>query len=248
MFGGLIGHRGTVVALSADPRGGVQLRISAPGVAESETAYGSVGHANDVAPKDSVAIDGVCLTVVANDAGTLTFDVVPESLERSTIGTLIIGSRVNVELSLRLGERIGGHLIYGHVDATARILAKVDEGQGHRLRLAMPPQLRRLIVEKGYIAVDGVSLTIAAIGNGDFEIALIPETATRTTLGEKRIGDIVNLEVDPVARYASAAALGYQAEKTTGAASSAATAASGSSTDMVCLFEVESPSGAAESR
>ncbi len=215
MFGGLIGHRGTVVALNADPRGGVQLRIAAPEVA-GETAPGLLASgADEVAPKDSVAIDGVCLTVVANDAGTLTFDVVPETLQRSTIGTLVNGSRVNVELSLRLGERIGGHLVYGHVDATTRIVAKVHEGQGQRLRLAMPPQLRRFIVEKGYVAVDGISLTVAAAGDGDFEIALIPETATRTTLGEKRVGDIVNLEVDPVARYASAATA-YQREPAAG--------------------------------
>jgi len=213
MFGGLIGHRGTVAALNHHPRGGALLRISAPGVATDGTS-GVADVTDGVAPKDSVAIDGVCLTVVANEAGTLSFDVVPETLERSTLGTLSTGSRVNVELSLRLGERIGGHLVYGHVDATTRIVAKAAEGQGHRLTLATPTQIARFIVEKGYIAVDGISLTVAAAGDSHFEIALIPETAARTTLGEKGVGDVVNLEVDPVARYALGAASAYQLTQT----------------------------------
>ena len=114
------------------------------------------------------------------------------------------GERVNVELSLRLGDRLGGHLVYGHVDATATVVAKVPEGQGHRVEIAMPPALVPYVVEKGYIAVDGVSLTVAAVRDGRFEIALIPETSARTTLGAKAAGDEVNLEIDPVARYALA--------------------------------------------
>jgi len=210
VFGGLIGERGTVAALDLHAEGGARLRIVARERASAAGDFRTTdGSFEGIAPKDSVAIDGVCLTVVANEADTLGFDVVPETLERSTLGMLVVGSRVNLELSLRLGERIGGHLVYGHVDATAPILAKSAEGQGHRLTVAAPPQLRRFIVEKGYIAVDGISLTVAAVKNGVFEIALIPETAARTTLGEKNVGDLVNLEVDPVARYALGAAAAY---------------------------------------
>ena len=197
MFSGLIAYLGRVLSLEGD-RGGVRLRIEAPGAV-----------AEGVAPKDSIAINGVCLTVVEHDATSLGFDVVPESLERSGLGTLEAGSPVNVELSLRLGDRLGGHLVYGHVDATARILAKVSEGQGHRLTLELPRSMAAFVVEKGYVAVDGVSLTVAAVDDDRFEIALIPETSARTTLGTKDAGDVVNLEIDPIARYAAAAAAAY---------------------------------------
>ncbi len=198
MFSGLIAHAGRVVALERDPRGGARLRLEA---AEALS--------DGVAPKDSVAINGVCLTVVARDERTMTFDVVPETLARSALGALEPGERVNVELSLRLGDRLGGHLVYGHVDATATVVTKVPEGQGHRVEIAMPAALVPYVVEKGYIAVDGVSLTVAAVRDGCFEIALIPETLARTTLGAKAAGDEVNLEIDPVARYALAAAARY---------------------------------------
>lgn len=204
MFGGLIGHRGTVVARDADPRGGVRLRVSAPTVV-----------AEAIETKDSIAIDGVCLTVVAHDHDTIAFDVVPETLARSTLGALEFGAFVNVEPSLRLGDRIGGHLVYGHIDATASILSKKSEGQGHRLLIETPLALRRYLIEKGYIAVDGISLTVAAVGEDRFEIALIPETSKRTTLGKKTAGDKVNLEVDPVARYALAATAAYRANSPT---------------------------------
>jgi riboflavin synthase len=198
MFSGLIAYLGTVAALERDPRGGVRLRVDAPGAV-----------AEGVAPKDSVAIGGVCLTVVEHDATSMSFDVVPETLERSALGALAVGSPVNVELSLRLGDRLGGHLVYGHVDATARIAAKIPEGQGHRLSIETPPAMARFVVEKGYVAVDGVSLTVAAVRDGRFEIALIPETSARTTLGSKGPGDVVNLEIDPIARYALSAATTY---------------------------------------
>lgn len=198
MFSGLIAYLGTVAALERDPRGGVRLRVTAPGAV-----------AEGVEPKDSVAIGGVCLTVVEHDETSMAFDVVPETLDRSALGALTVGSPVNVELSLRLGDRLGGHLVYGHVDATARILAKVPEGQGHRLSVALPPELAPYIVEKGYVAVDGTSLTVAAVRDGAFEIALIPETSARTTLGTKGPGDPVNLEIDPIARYALGAAAHY---------------------------------------
>jgi riboflavin synthase len=198
MFSGLIAYLGTVASIEPDPRGGVRLRIDAPDAV-----------AEGVAPKDSIAVGGVCLTVVAHDATSMSFDVVPETLDRSALGTLGPGSRVNLELSLRLGDRLGGHLVYGHVDATARIVSKEPEGQGHRLSIALGPEMRRYVVEKGYIAVDGVSLTIAAVRDDTFEIALIPETSARTTLGKKGAGDLVNLEIDPIARYAIGAAEAY---------------------------------------
>ena len=198
MFGGLIAHSGRVAEFRRDPRGGVRLSIEAPA---------AIAEGVDV--KDSIAIDGVCLTVVENDARVVQFDVVPETLARSTLGGLHLGARVNVELSLRLGERLGGHFVYGHVDATAPILAKAPEGQGHRLALDLPEGLEAYIVEKGYVALDGVSLTVAAVRDGRFEIALIPETSARTTFGFKGPGDRVNLEIDPVARYALGAAAAY---------------------------------------
>ncbi|MBD5656962.1 MAG: riboflavin synthase [Candidatus Eremiobacteraeota bacterium] len=198
MFGGLIAHLGNVAALEADPRGGVRLRVRAPRAAAEGIELG-----------DSIAVNGVCLTVVAYDDGSLSFDVVPETLERSALGALVVEAPVNVELSLRLGDRLGGHLVYGHVDATARILDKRSEGQGHRLTVELPPSIAPFIVDKGYVAVDGVSLTVAKALEDRFEIALIPETSARTTLGFKGIRDLVNLEIDPVARYALGAADRY---------------------------------------
>ena len=198
MFSGLIAHLGRVRALDRDPRGGVRLVIESPeAIAEG------------VAIKDSIAVSGVCLTVVAFDAMTMAFDVVPETLDRSALGSLVRGSVVNLELSLRLGDRLGGHLVYAHVDATAKIHDKTIEGQGHRLFVDVPETLAPYIVEKGYVAVDGISLTVASTRDGRFEIALIPETSARTTLGTKGAGDLVNLEIDPIARYALAAIARY---------------------------------------
>jgi len=198
MFSGLIAYLGRVHALDRDPRGGLRLVIESPeAIAEG------------IAIKDSIAVSGVCLTVVAFDARTMAFDVVPETLDRSALGLLVPGSIVNLELSLRLGDRLGGHLVYAHIDATAKIHAKIVEGQGHRLFVDVPEALAPFIVEKGYVAVDGISLTVAATRDGRFEIALIPETSARTTLGTKGAGDLVNLEIDPIARYALAATARY---------------------------------------
>lgn len=199
MFGGLIAHLGTVAGVEYDRMGGMRLRVAAPDAV-----------AEGVAPKDSVAINGVCLTVVECDAASMAFDVVPETLARSTLGSLASGARVNVELSLRLGDRLGGHFVYGHVDATATIRSKVPEGQGHRVAIELGGALQPFVVEKGYVAIDGVSLTIAAVRDGAFEIALIPETSARTTFGTRVAGDSVNVEIDPIARYALAAAAQYQ--------------------------------------
>jgi riboflavin synthase len=198
MFSGLIAHRARIERIDGDAHAGMRLVVSAADAI-----------AEGVAVKDSIAINGVCLTAVAVDATTIAFDVVPETIRRATFDVLQSGDVVNLELSLRLGDRLGGHLVYGHVDANADILGKVEEGQGYRLTVATPPSIAGFIVEKGYITVDGVSLTVASVGDGSFTIALIPETARRTTLGPKGAGARVNLEVDPVARYAQAAIAAY---------------------------------------
>jgi riboflavin synthase len=198
MFSGLIAHLGRVGAISGDAQRGIRLTIEAPDAI-----------AEGVDEKDSVAINGVCLTVAAFDARTMSFDVVPESIRRAGFDVVHVGDPVNVELSLRLGDRLGGHLVYGHVDGSAPILAKTEEGQGYRLTIERPAAIADLIVEKGYVAVDGVSLTVASVADDRFTIALIPETAKRTTLGTKGRGARVNLEADPVARYAQAAIRAY---------------------------------------
>jgi riboflavin synthase len=147
----------------------------------------------------------VCLTVTSCDERTMSFDVVPETIVRAGFDALREGDAVNVELSLRMGERLGGHLVYGHVDGNAAIVAKPSEGQGHRLTIERPASNGRYIDEKGYIAIDGVSLTIASVSADAFTIALIPETSRRTSLGAKGPGAHVNIEIDPLARYAFAA-------------------------------------------
>jgi riboflavin synthase len=210
MFSGLISHLGRVASLRGDLRNGMVLTVEAPDAI-----------AEGVAEKDSIAVNGVCLTVVKFDQRTLTFDIVPESIIRAGIDELHEGDPVNVELSLRMGDRLGGHLVYGHVDANAAIVGKFAEGQGHRLTIERPAAIERFIVEKGFIAIDGVSLTIASVTPEYFTIALIPETSRRTTLGTKGVGARVNIEIDPVARYAFAAVDAYHVADGTGAATDA---------------------------
>jgi riboflavin synthase len=196
MFSGLIRYRGTVVssllrqAQDDKGEGGATLVVRCEGV-QSERPQ----------PGDSIAIDGVCLTATAIQGDAVAFDVVPETLACSTLGDRVAGDSVNLEYSLRVGDRLGGHFVYGHVDAPARVLSRIPEGQGERMRVETPPGLAAMIVPKAFIAVDGISLTVAATGDGWFEIALIPETIERTTLRARPPGSRVNLEVDPIARY-----------------------------------------------
>ena len=147
---------------------------------------------------DSIAIDGVCLTVVAVEPGRLSFDVVPETVSR----VKEFAGRVNVEPALRAGDPLGGHQVQGHVDGTGSVIAVEPEGDGVRVRIALGSELLRYCAEKGSITVDGVSLTVAALHADGIEVALIPHTLAETTLSERVPGDLVNVEVDVLAKYA----------------------------------------------
>lgn len=151
----------------------------------------------------SIAINGVCLTSV----GGLSFDVGPDTWKRTNLGALKAGQQVNVEPSLKLGDEIGGHFVSGHVDAAADVISLEPWGEGFwRLRVELPKILRGLVAVKGSIAVDGISLTVTAVGANHFEVMLVPHTLQNTNLGRRKAYDQVNLEADPLARYAMAAA------------------------------------------
>jgi riboflavin synthase len=162
---------------------------------------------SDAALGDSIAVNGVCLTVTATSGPTFTADVMAETLRRTALGALAPGSPVNLERPLRLGGRLGGHLVQGHVDAVAVIVSRSPAQHWDVVRIAAPPGLARYIVEKGSVAVDGVSLTVSAVGGGQggeppwFEVSLIPATLSGTTLGLAQPGSRVNLEVDVIGKY-----------------------------------------------
>jgi riboflavin synthase len=184
MFTGIVRELGRVEAFD-----GSRLRVAAP-----ETAPG-------VAIGDSVAIAGVCLTVVENGGGGLAFDAVPETLSRTSLGRLRAGDAVNVEPALRAGDPMGGHVMQGHVDGLGTVRAVEPEGDGRRIWIDTPPEVLRYCVEKGSVAIDGTSLTIAALDDTGFAVALIPHTLAVTTLGALAPGDPVNLEADVLAKY-----------------------------------------------
>jgi riboflavin synthase len=188
MFTGLIREVGTVVGRDGG-EGGVRLTVEAPHTA----ANAQLG--------DSIAIDGVCLTVVAVGGGTFAFDAVPETLARTSLGTLDHGSRVNLEPALRAGDALGGHYVQGHVDGVGAVRTVEPEGDGKRIWFDPPPDLRRYVVEKGSIAVQGTSLTVAVVDDEGFAVALIPHTLAATTLGDLQPQDRVNLEADVLAKY-----------------------------------------------
>ena len=169
---------------------GVRLRVEAP-----ETAAAT-------APGDSVAVAGCCLTATAVLDGAVEFDAVPETIARSTLGSLGEGSDVNLEPALRVGEPLGGHFVQGHVDGVGRVRSVDPEGEGARAWLDLEPGLLRYCVQKGSVAVDGVSLTVAALDERGVAIALVPHTLRETTLDALRPGDPVNVEVDLLAKYA----------------------------------------------
>lgn len=188
MFTGLIEGIGRVVAAATLPMG-----------RRLEVELGPV--AAGVRLGDSVALSGVCLTVTGLQGDRAGFDLSQETLDRTGLGAWTPGRRVNLERSLRVGDRLGGHFVTGHVDARAPLLARLPEGDFARLRIGLPADLRPLVVEKGSIAVDGVSLTVAALRADAFEVALIPETLRRTTLGEAAVGEPLNLEADVLAKH-----------------------------------------------
>ncbi len=149
----------------------------------------------------SVCVDGVCLTVVAKGRDCFESDVVPETLQRSTLGGVEKGRRVNLERAVKMGQRLDGHLVQGHVDGTAGVVAVLRQAGEYRLQIELVPKILAFIAEKGSVALQGVSLTVASLGPTSFDVALVPQTLTGTTLGELGAGDRVNIEVDLVARY-----------------------------------------------
>ena len=188
MFTGIVRERGRVASVDGDGDG-IRIRLEAP-LTAGEAAIG-----------DSVSLNGCCLTVVEAANGTLAFDAVPETLSRSSLDGLEAGAELNVEPALRAGDPLGGHYIQGHVDGVGRVRSVEPEGEGRRVWLDAPPEVLRYCVEKGSIAVDGVSLTIADLDDGGFAVALIPHTLAATTLGTLVTGARVNLEADVLAKY-----------------------------------------------
>jgi riboflavin synthase len=206
VFTGIVEELGQVVTLerAAEP---ARLTVAGPGV----TA--------DARRGDSIAINGVCLTVTALSDGQFSADVMGETLSRSSLGALAPGTPVNLERSVRPDGRLGGHLVQGHVDGTGTIVSRAPAGGWDVVRISVPGELSRYVVEKGSVAVDGVSLTVSALSppaspgqapGAWFEVSLIPETLQRTTLGTKQPGDVVNLEVDMIAKYVERLLAGRQ--------------------------------------
>ena len=189
MFTGIVQDIGCIVAL--EPRAGdVRLRVAVERLPLSAVRLG-----------DSIAVSGVCLTVVEHDAGSFAADVSNETLSRTTLGTLRAGSSVNLEPALRAGDPLGGHLVSGHVDGLGRLVALAQDARSWRMRFATPPELARYVARKGSIAIDGVSLTVNEVEGREFGVNIIPHTFEVTTLGRLVPGQPVNLEIDQVARY-----------------------------------------------
>jgi riboflavin synthase len=191
MFTGIVEELGEVIGLE---RHGDAARLTIRGATQ------------DTSPGDSIAVNGVCLTATDITDGTFTADVMGETLDRSGLGALTPGAPVNLERSVRLADRLGGHLVQGHVDATGTVISRTPAADWDQVRISLPGKISRYVVEKGSIAVDGISLTVSALtpaeaADGWFEVCLIPETLKRTTLGAAEPGDTVNLEVDVLAKY-----------------------------------------------
>jgi riboflavin synthase len=190
MFTGIVAELGEVAGID---RYGDAARLTIRGSTEG------------VSPGESIAVNGVCLTVTGILDGTFTADVMGETLDRSSLGALTRGAPVNLERSVRLADRLGGHLMQGHVDGTGTIISRSSAVHWDQVRISLPASVSRYVVHKGSIAVDGISLTVSALGPPDydtwFEVCLIPETLKRTTMGTRQPGEIVNLEVDVIAKY-----------------------------------------------
>jgi len=150
---------------------------------------------------ESIAVNGVCLTVTSFNAGTFSVDIMSETLRRSNLGVLRVGDRVNLERALAFGGPLGGHLVQGHIDATGRVVAMRWDGEAMLTRIEAPPDVMRYVVEKGFITVDGISLTVVTRDSGSFQVSIVDYTRQHTTLGDRQAGDTVNLEVDIIAKY-----------------------------------------------
>ncbi|MBC7633226.1 riboflavin synthase [Aeromicrobium sp.] len=196
MFTGLIEEKGTITAVD-DLGDSVRLTIRGP-LVTSDARHG-----------DSIAVSGVCLTVMAQGAGTFAADVMKESLDKTSLGDLGIGDEVNLERATKAGARLGGHIVQGHVDGTGRLIDRIPSEHWEIIRIGLPRELARYLVDKGSVTVDGTSLTVVEVVDGDaatpdgswFSVSLIPTTLADTTLGAKVAGDRVNLEVDILAKY-----------------------------------------------
>ena len=188
MFTGIVEELGEVVAVE-DQGDASRITVRGP-VVTSDARHG-----------DSIAVNGVCLTVVDNEDGAFTADVMAETLRRSSLRGVAPGTPVNLERAMRLQDRLGGHLVQGHVDGTGEVVSLDPQEHWTVVRLSLPADLARYVVEKGSITVDGVSLTVSAVADDWFEVSLIPTTLAATTLGRRSPGDVVNLEVDVTAKY-----------------------------------------------
>jgi riboflavin synthase len=189
MFTGIIEELGEVVYLTDAGGDSAVLAVRGP-LVTSDARHG-----------DSISVNGVCLTVLDNVDGVFTADVMGETLRRSSLGVLRPGAPVNLERAATVGSRLGGHLVQGHVDGVARIIAREPADEWEVLRFSLPASLSKYVVEKGSITVDGVSLTVMAVDSASFAVGLIPTTLKLTVLGAKAVGDPVNLEVDVIAKY-----------------------------------------------
>lgn len=188
MFTGLVEELGTLRAVSGVGRS-LHLMVGARTVLEG------------LRLGDSIAVNGCCLTVVRFDGSTFTADVMPETYEKTNLASLRPGDRVNLERTMRLGDRFGGHIVQGHVDGTGRVERIVRDEIAVRVTMSAPADIMRYLVPKGSVTIDGISLTVVATAPGQFEVSIIPHTAAMTTIGARKAGDVVNLEVDILAKY-----------------------------------------------
>jgi len=188
MFTGIVEELGQIVAVASGADSAV-VTVRGPLVT------------SDVTPGASIAVNGVCLTVVQHDDQTFSVDVMAETLNCSALGALRPGALVNLERAMAAGSRFGGHIVQGHVDGTGQILARVPGDRWEVVQFTLPAGISRYVVQKGSITVDGVSLTVSAVTDDTFSVSLIPTTLETTTLGHKVVGDLVNLEVDVIAKY-----------------------------------------------
>ena len=188
MFTGIVEELGVVEALE-DQGDAIRLTVRGPHVT------------GDARLGDSISVNGCCLTVAARDGETFTADVMRETLDKTSLGVLEPGSRVNLERAVTAQTRLGGHIVQGHVDGTGQVLSRSPSEHWELVEISLPGELARYLVDKGSITVDGISLTVVTAGPASFTVSLIPETLARTTLGVKQEGDPVNLEVDVIAKY-----------------------------------------------